>query len=186
MDRITTAKWGIFSIFVLSLGVVWIWVSAIPQGNATQEEVFAPQEGFLAPIFTLQTFNGDEFTLSDYRGSPVVINFWTSWCPPCKSEMPTIQKIYDEFSDQGLVVLAVNSTHQDNLGDAITFAQIQKLSFPILLDKDGSASRTYDVRSLPTTFFISRNGRIKEVIVGGPMSEALLRIRVEELLEGGK
>lgn len=97
--------------------------------------------------------------------------------------MPAIQKVYEEFQDQGFVVLAVNSTHQDNLGDAITFAQIRKLTFPILLDKDGSVSGLYEVRSLPTTFFVDSQGIIQEVVIGGPMSEALLQIRVEQLME---
>lgn len=97
--------------------------------------------------------------------------------------MPAIQKAYDEFQDQGFVVLAVNSTHQDNLGDAITFAQIRKLTFPILLDRDGSVGNLYEVRSLPTTFFVDPQGKIQDVVVGGPMAEALLRIRVQQLLE---
>ena len=97
--------------------------------------------------------------------------------------MPAIQKVYDEFQDQGFFVLAVNSTNQDNLGDAITFAQIRKLTFPILLDKDGSVSDLYEVRSLPTTFFVDPQGIIQEVVIGGPMSEALLQIRVEQLME---
>ncbi len=97
--------------------------------------------------------------------------------------MPAIQKVYEEFQDQGFVVLAVNSTHQDNLGDAITFAQIWKLTFPILLDKDGSVSNLYQVRALPTTFFVDPQGIIQEVVIGGPMSETLLQIRVEQLME---
>ncbi len=97
--------------------------------------------------------------------------------------MPAIQKVFEEFQDQGFVVLAVNSTHQDNLGDAITFAQIRKLTFPILLDKDGAVGDLYEVRSLPTTFFVDSQGIIQEVVIGGPMSEALLQIRVEQLME---
>ena len=86
------------------------------------------------------------------------------------------------MEDHGFVILAVNSTHQDNLGDAITFAQVRNLTFPILLDRDGSAGAAYDVRSLPTSFFIDPQGTIQDVVVGGPMSEALLRIRAEQLL----
>jgi cytochrome c biogenesis protein CcmG/thiol:disulfide interchange protein DsbE len=96
--------------------------------------------------------------------------------------MPAIQKVYDEYKDQGFVVLAINSTHQDNLGDAITFARIRQLTFPILIDNDGSVSNLYKIRSLPTTFFIGPQGMIQDVVIGGPMAEALLRIRVEQLL----
>lgn len=98
--------------------------------------------------------------------------------------MPAIQRVYDEFQDQGLIVLAVNTTNQDNLGDAITFAQIRKLTFPILLDRDGGVANQFEVRSLPSTFFVDPQGIIREVVIGGPMSEALLRIRTEQLLEG--
>jgi cytochrome c biogenesis protein CcmG/thiol:disulfide interchange protein DsbE len=184
MNKITIASWSVFSILVLTMGAAWIWSSAAPFSNTTQGYIPAPQEGFLAPDFRLETFGGDRYTLSDLRGKPVLINFWASWCPPCRSEMPAIQNVFDEFQDQGFVILAVNSTDQDNLGNAITFAQIRKLTFPILLDRDGSVGDLYEVRSLPTTFFVDPNGLIQDVVVGGPMSEALLRIRVEQLMEG--
>ena len=183
MKNLTITTWSMFSILVLTIGAAWIWFSTAPMGSTTQGDIPAPQEGFLAPDFRLETFGGDGYTLSELRGKPVLINFWASWCPPCRSEMPAIQKVYEEFQDQGFVVLAVNSTHQDNLGDAITFAQIRKLTFPILLDKDGSVSDLYEVRSLPTTFFVDPQGIIQEVVIGGPMSEALLQIRVEQLME---
>jgi thiol-disulfide isomerase/thioredoxin len=183
MKRLTITTWSMFSILVLTIGAAWIWLSTAPMGSTTQGDIPAPQEGFLAPDFRLETFGKDVYTLSELRGKPVLINFWASWCPPCRSEMPAIQKVYDKYQDQGFVVLAVNSTHQDNLGDAITFAQIRKLTFPILLDKDGSVGDLYEVRSLPTTFFVDLQGIIQEVVVGGPMSEALLQIRVEQLME---
>ena len=173
------------SLLVLILGAGWIWVSRDPAGDSTQGELRAPQEGFRAPDFTLETFNGESFTLSELRGSAVLVNFWASWCPPCRSEMPAMQRVYEDFQDQGFIILAVNSTHQDNLGDAVTFAQVRELSFPILLDQDGAAGAAYDVRSLPTSFFIDSQGVIQDVVVGGPMSEALLRIRAEQLLEAG-
>ena len=171
-----------FSVSILLLGAIWIWLSRSPEGSTTQGEIRAPQKGFTAPDFTLQTFGEETYTLSDLRGNAVLVNFWASWCPPCRSEMPAMQQVYDDFREQGFIVLAVNSTHQDNLGDAISFAQVHKLSFPILLDRDGSAGRSYDVRSLPTSFFIDRDGIIQDVVVGGPMSEALLRIRAQQLL----
>ncbi len=183
MNRLTIRSWSLSSILVLIVCAAWIWVSAAPQGSTTRGEIPAPQEGFLAPDFSLESFGGESFRLSDLRGKPVLINFWASWCPPCRSEMPAIQKVYDEFRDQGFVVLAVNSTHQDNLGDMITFTQIRKITFPILLDKDGSVGNLYEVRSLPTTFFVDAQGIIQAVVVGGPMSEALLRIRTEQLVE---
>jgi len=107
MNKITIASWSVFSILVLTIGAAWIWSSAAPFSNTTQGYIPAPQEGFLAPDFRLETFGGDRYTLSDLRGKPVLINFWASWCPPCRSEMPAIQNVFDEFQDQGFVVLAV-------------------------------------------------------------------------------
>ncbi len=184
MQRLKLTNWIAFSTIVLLLGAVWIWFSITPPGSTTQGDIPAPQQGFLAPDFHLRTFNGESYTLSELRGNPVLINFWASWCPPCRSEMPAIQRVYDEFQDRGFTVLAVNTTYQDNLGDAITFAQIRNLTFPILLDRDASVTNLYEVRSLPTTFFIDPQGIISDVVVGGPMSEALLRIRTEQIMEG--
>ena len=171
------------SLAILIFGAAWIWYSRSPEGSTTQGEIQAPQVGFTAPDFTLETFDNQSFTLSELRGNAVLVNFWASWCPPCRSEMPAMQRVYEDLQDQGFIILAVNSTHQDNLGDAITFAQVRNLRFPILLDRDGSAGAAYDVRSLPTSFFIDPQGTIQDVVVGGPMSEALLRIRAEQLLE---
>jgi cytochrome c biogenesis protein CcmG/thiol:disulfide interchange protein DsbE len=172
------------SIVTLVLAGVWIWLSISPPGSTTQGEIQAPQQGFTAPDFTLETFEGGAISLSELRGKPVLVNFWASWCPPCRSEMPAMQRVYEDFEQQDFMVLAVNSTHQDNLGDALTFAKERQLTFPILLDRDGSVGALYDIRSLPTSFFIDPQGVIHDVVVGGPMSEALLRIRVEEMLAG--
>jgi thiol-disulfide isomerase/thioredoxin len=184
MTKSPLSSWIIFSILLLSLGIAWVWISAAPPGTTTEGDIPAPQKGFLAPDFQLETFGHETYRLSDLRGKPVLINFWASWCPPCRSEMPAIQKVYDEYRDQGFEVLAVNSTHQDNLGDAITFAQIRRLTFPILLDRDGSVGRQYEIRSLPTTFFVDSEGIIQDVVIGGPMAEALLKIRAEQLFAG--
>jgi peroxiredoxin len=97
--------------------------------------------------------------------------------------MPAMQRVYDDYKEQGLQILAVNSTNQDSEGKALAFVNELGLNFPILMDVAGEVSRLYLVRSLPTSFFIQPDGTIREVIVGGPMSEALLRIRVEQLLE---
>lgn len=181
MKNITLSRWMVFSVLLLSLGAFWIWLSSAPIGSTTQGDIPAPQKGFLAPDFELETLDHQVYKLSDLRGKPVLINFWASWCPPCRTEMPAIQNTYDQYRDQGFEVLAVNSTHQDNLGDAITFAQTRRLTFPILLDRDGSVGNLYEIRSLPTSFFIDQNGIIQDVVIGGPMAEALLKIRAEQL-----
>ncbi len=173
----------LFYGFLLILGLGWIWFSAVPVNATTVGKIPAPQTGFLAPDFTAKTPGGKAIRLSDLRGKVVLVNFWASWCPPCRAEMPAIESVYLAYQGQGLVVLAVNSTIQDNSTNARAFFTENKLSFPILLDETGEITSLYRVQSLPTSFFIDRAGVIREVIVGGPMAQALLFSRVEKLLK---
>ncbi|PWH15635.1 MAG: TlpA family protein disulfide reductase [Anaerolineae bacterium] len=168
---------------ILLAGLFWIWFSAVPQGTTTGGKIPAPQTGFLAPDFSLNTLQGERITLSDLRGKVVLLNIWASWCPPCRAEMPTMQKVWEEYRAQGVMVLAVNSTVQDTLTDTQNFVNDYGLTFPIPLDVSGEVTRLYQVSSLPTSFFIGADGVIREVVIGGPMSEALLRSRIEELLK---
>jgi len=143
----------------------------------------APQAGFLAPDFTLNTLDGETVTLSDLRGQVILLNIWASWCPPCRAEMPAMQRVWEEYQARGVVVLAVNSTVQDTPADAQAFVTENGLTFPIPLDTSGEVTRLYRVSSLPTSFFIGADGVIREVVIGGPMAEALLRSRVEQLIK---
>jgi len=170
-------------IVILLLGFAWIIISADRSGASTSGLIPAPQQGFLAPDFELQTTRGETIKLSDLRGQAVLVNLWATWCPPCRAEMPAIEKIYNEYKDEGLVVLAVNMTYQDSQADIAPFVAEYGLSFPILLDQTGEVGEAYQLRSLPSSFFINRDGIINEVVIGGPMAEALLRTRVEEILK---
>ena len=169
---------------VLASGIGWTFLSRIPAtaANSSQQPA-SPRQGFTAPDFTLDLLGGGKVTLSDLRGKAVVVNLWASWCPPCRAEMPAIQKVYQDYKDLGLVVLGVNTTNQDNEADAAAFVREYGLTFPIPLDRDGSVSVRYELRGLPTTFFIDRKGIIRSVVVGGPMSEAVIRSKVEDLLK---
>jgi peroxiredoxin len=126
-----------------------------------------PVAGEEARDFTLPTLDGEQVSLSDYRGSVVLVNFWTSWCPPCKDEMPALQQAYDRYGEDGLVVLAINVTHLDERPAAEAFAAELELTFPILLDEDGQVSdRLFFVRSLPTSVWIDREGVVRHVQFG--------------------
>ncbi|MBE0670720.1 MAG: TlpA family protein disulfide reductase [Anaerolineales bacterium] len=169
-------------ILVLIAGAAWIFLNAAPTDTPTVNTA-APQAGFTAPDFSLKTPQGETYTLSELKGNAVLVNLWATWCPPCRAEMPAIQKMYNEYKDQGFVVLAVNSTIQDSALEIPIFTSEYSLTFPILLDEVGEVSRMYQVRSLPSSYFINRLGIITEVVIGGPMSEALLRARIEEALK---
>lgn len=170
---------------VLLTGLLWIWLSAVPAGGTTSGKIPAPQSGFLAPDFTLETSAGEIITLSELRGRPILINLWASWCGPCRQEMPAIQRTFEMYQDRGFTVLAVNVTAQDNESAALAFVKEYGLTFPILMDREGDVARIYENRALPSSFFVDRDGVIREVVIGGPMAEALLVTRVQSLLPAG-
>lgn len=165
------------------LGLSWIYFSRVP-AETTGVQPPSPQVGFLAPDFTLELLNGGDITLSDLRGKVVLVNIWASWCPPCRKEMPAIEIVYEELKSQGFEVLALNTTYQDDEREAAAFIQNLGLTFPILLDRTGEVSGLYLLRALPTSYFIDREGVIRSVVVGGPMSETLIRTKILDLLKG--
>jgi cytochrome c biogenesis protein CcmG/thiol:disulfide interchange protein DsbE len=173
----------ILYILLLIAGAAWTLIARDRTGTSSSTGIAAPQVGFAAPDFSLQTTEGETYTLSALRGQAVLINVWATWCPPCRAEMPVIEKLSQEYKDKGLVVLAVNSTFQDDPAAIRPFAEKYKLSFPILLDEKGNVTRSYQVNALPSSFFIDRQGVIREVVIGGPMSEALLRTRIENIIQ---
>ncbi len=173
----------LFATLALLLGAAWLVVST-PDLETFAQANSLPQKGFLAPNFTLNTLDGKAITLSDLRGHVVLVNLWASWCGPCRAEMPAMQRVYEIYRDQGFQVLAINVTYQDSQAAARAFVDEFDLTYPVLLDPDGQVSSLYLLRSLPTSFFIDAEGVIQEIVIGGPMAEALLTIRVEELLEG--
>lgn len=168
---------------LLIAGAAWIAISADPRGASATAGTYAPQAGFAAPDFTLETPSGETYTLSELKGQAVLLNLWATWCPPCRAEMPAIEKIYKEYKDRGFIVLAIDMTYQDDPFAVAPFAEAHGLTFPILLDETGGVAAAYQLRSLPSSYFINRMGIITEVVIGGPMAEALLRTRVEEILK---
>ena len=178
--------WVIFSILILLLGLFWIWYSKVPPTSSSENLISAPQKGFLAPDFSLSDMDGQTITLSELKGKPIMINFWASWCTPCRAEMPAIESVYKNYRDEDLIILGINTTNQDNINDATAFADKMGVTFPILFDLDGSVGILYQVRALPSTFFIDKQGVIVDVIVGGPMSEALIESKVKTIIEGSQ
>ena len=177
-----TQRWTLYSILLLA-GAAWILFSADRTGTSTSGQIPAPQTGFLAPDFELKTPAGDSVKLSDLRGQAVLVNLWATWCPPCRAEMQTIEEVYNEYKEQGFTVLAVNMTYQDDPLEIMPFVESQGLTYPILLDETGDMARAYQLKSLPSSYFIDRDGMINEVVIGGPMAEALLRTRIEDILK---
>lgn len=136
------------------------------------------KEGSAAPDFTLQGMDGVNYALSEYRAQVVVVNFWGSFCPPCRDEMPAIQKQYDKWKDQGLVVLGVNLG--ENPITVKSFVEQYRLSFPILYDPKLETRNLYKVTQYPTTFFI-KQGKIAKIQIG-QMDERLIQGEIERLM----
>ena len=173
----------ILFFILLAAGFAWILFSADKSGTSTAGKIPAPQTGFLAPEFALKTPEGETIQLSDLRGQPVLVNLWATWCPPCRAEMQTLETVYNDYKDQGFIVLAVNMTSQDDPQAVLPFVTERGLTYPILLDDKGEIAKAYQMKSLPSSFFINRDGTINEVVIGGPMAEALLQTRIEEMMK---
>ena len=141
-----------------------------------------------APDFALDVLDGEPVRLSDFRGKTVVLNFWASWCPPCRAEMPEFQALWEERGPAGpddLVILAVDFLPEDSVADAANFAGEFGLTFPVLFDADGSVARRYRVRGFPATFFIDRRGVVRTTAFG-PVYGDLLEVGVADAdTEGG-
>ncbi len=143
----------------------------------------AVRVGDPAPDFELPDLKGQTQRLSEYLGRTVVINFWTTWCPPCREEMPALQQAFEKFQDQGFVVLAVNWTAADDKDQIGPYVQELGLTFPILLDTESQVSEgLFSVLGLPTSVFVGRDGKVREVFIG-PIPLDTLEAKIQILLE---
>jgi thiol-disulfide isomerase/thioredoxin len=133
---------------------------------SSEEKEYKPEVGYLAPEFTLETLGGGKMVnLSDYKGKVVLLNFWATWCIPCRKEMPSMEELYKVLKERGFEVLAVNLERFAEEKVSL-FVSNYGLTFPILLDKDQKTAVTYQIRAIPTTYIIGKDGVIKEKIVG--------------------
>lgn len=130
--------------------------SSTAESSSAESETVELSE---APDFTVQTLDGSNVLLSDFRGKPVIVNFWASWCPPCKSEMPDFEEMYKVYGEE-VQFMMVNLTDgsQETLSSASTYIKEQGYTFPVYYDTKLDAAGKYQVYSVPATYFIDRNG----------------------------
>ncbi|KZR60277.1 thiol-disulfide oxidoreductase ResA [Pseudobacillus badius] len=153
---------------VLALAVGYTFYS-----NLTKEERHNLRKGDEAPDFVLTDLAGETRQLSDYKGKGVFLNFWGSWCDPCKKEMPHMEKLAKEYKSQGVEVLAVNVG--DSELQTKKFAKQYGLTFPIAIDSTKEVQDAYNITPLPATFMISPDGKIEEIVIGGLVKEEQVR-----------
>lgn len=139
----------------------------------------APKMGFPAPLFTLSDLEGNEVSLADLRGKAVVINFWATWCPPCRAEIPDLEAVYQKYNSQGVEFLGVDLL--ENREPVARYVARTGMSYIVLLDGEALVSRAYSLTALPTTYFLDRDGIIRDKRIGA-MGEKEIEERLLEAL----
>ena len=168
------------ALIVAGVGsLMWMGQQSATSAPRPSNSLAQAPGGTAASDFTLLSPDGQEISLSDYEGQVILVNWWATWCPPCKAEMPAINAFYETHKADGFVVLAVNS--QEGASTVKNFIQANGFSFPVLLDSQGQVMERYHVRALPTSFIIDRDGVI-QYIQTGEISPRQLEVIVEPLL----
>lgn len=152
--------------------VLLLLASAIIFSIFSKDEVKVLAIGDKAPDFELVDLEGNKHRLSDYEGEGVFLNFWGTWCPPCKKEMPYIEDQYQIFKDKGVHVLSVNIAESNLKVD--TFRQQYGLSFPIVIDKTKDVRDLYNIVPLPTTYLIDKDGKIQKIVTNEMTEEEII------------
>lgn len=150
-------------------------------GNSLFSKSVVLTQGDKPPSFRLASLDNEIHEWKEYEGKPVILNFWGTFCPPCRNEMPALQNQYEKWKDQGLQLIGINLS-EDRL-TVESFIRQVGVDFPILLDKDKKTERMYGLKQYPTTFFISPDGTIEEVVIGGLLTEEEIETRVERIMQ---
>ncbi|GAB3800334.1 peroxiredoxin family protein [Virgibacillus kimchii] len=131
------------------------------------------ERGDIAPDFELTTLDGETVLLSDYRGKRVMLNFWATWCPPCRAEMPDMQKLYEE---EDIAILAVNMTESESNEEVVAdFVDDFELTFPILMDQQSDVMEMYQIQAYPTSYMIDSSGEIQFIALGAMNHDQMLQ-----------
>ncbi|MBI5029745.1 MAG: TlpA family protein disulfide reductase [Chloroflexi bacterium] len=168
------ARWYVLIGTVAILGTAWIYQTRVPVEIITA----APEVNSSAPNFSLSTLDGQAITLGELRGKVVLVNFWATWCIPCREELRDFEEVYTKRHTQGFVILAINEGEDYNT--VAQFAQEFRLSYPISIDRDGRVAKRYRVRGLPTSFFIDREGVI-HAVNHGQINRAYIEAELDTL-----
>ena len=158
-----TRIWILAALLVLVLGGVWLWLNRVPADQLPANRPPRPVVNHPAPDFSLSTLDGGQFTLSELRGAPVVLNFWATWCGPCQKELPALQAASERHAGRVQFVGVDQAEPQETVQK---YADEMGLTFTIPLDLQQDVADLYDVLGLPITFFIDAEGIIRHMWIG--------------------
>ena len=168
----------VLAIILTSMSLILL-ISGCSSSSTTEAAVV----GKKAPDFELPNIDAETVSLSDFNGSPILINFWYTGCPPCRGEMPFLQQVYSEMQGDGLVILAINVG--ESSGTVEQFLESNDLSpllDTMLFDSNGTVLKKYRIQYFPTSFFVDRDGIIQEKVIGAFQSKEAIEKRLDKII----
>jgi peroxiredoxin len=172
-------------LFLLGIGVLLIAGGIVlalnNNGAGTAQAATSEERADTAPDFSLATLDGEQIALSNFRGQYVLVNFWATWCPPCRAELPDLVSYYESHADQGFMLIGVNE--QEPPATVEAYLSQSQLEFPVVLDSDGRVMNRYGVTGMPSSFLVNPEGQIVRSWTG-MINRAMLESTVTPLLNG--
>ncbi|MFN8401551.1 MAG: TlpA disulfide reductase family protein [Anaerolineales bacterium] len=169
---ITTPPGRIMALLLIGLGFLALGISflllkneTVSAGSSIDFSTVPAKVDFPAPDLSFIDLGTDPVSLSDYRGSVVLVNLWATWCPPCREEMPTLQAFYEKYKSEGFVLLAIDQG--ETLPQVLPYVKELKLTFPVWLDYSSEAGQAFETMNLPSSYVIDRNGQVRLMWIGG-------------------
>lgn len=166
---------------LLATGAMFVLLLEQRDASAQDFSTVPAKVNFPAPDLNLPDLSGKQVSLSDYRGSVVLVNLWATWCPPCREEMPTLQTFYEKYKDDGFVLIAID---QEETSDVVQpFVDEFGLSFPVWLDLDYLAQKEFHTSNLPSSYVVDRDGVVRLMWIGGISKKNLEKYVPDVILE---
>jgi thiol-disulfide isomerase/thioredoxin len=156
-------RWHLTAILILIFGSVWIWLSRVPVDAQVANRSAQPAIGYPAPAFTLTSLQEQPFAFEQGQGKAMVLNFWATWCNPCQRELPTLQAAAERYAD---VVKIVGIDQGEDRATVQEYVKARGLTFDILLDTDLTVGQKFNIKGMPTTFFVDSDGVIRYLWIG--------------------
>ncbi len=180
------ARVRIFAMMMIGLGLIAtgaMFVMLLDQRDASAQDFSAvpAKVNFPAPELNLVDLSGREVSLNDYYGKVVLVNLWATWCPPCREEMPTLQKFYEKYKEDGFVLIAIDQEEPMEL--VKPFVDEFGLTFPVWLDEEYEAERKFNTMNLPSSYVIDRSGVVRLMWIGGISKRNLEKFVPDIILE---